>query len=280
MRSSVFVTSWWSNCLGLICLHRLQAFAPEREIYVMQAGKSEVQMERFRKFLPKSVKELLYPPHILADDSAMREYLAKDALRNYEGVWFFDHDTFLLTPAEHWFEMADNCFSNSDVCLCTRSPLPGCGITQPAYWLSPLRWPEGLSSFDPVPFTPKVYARRPDLHRHEGDLTIPLKDTMVQVREELETMNMTCTFPVDGEDGTHHFLSSFPQHIHIGGLHLYTVATQPRTDMPSAFFDWRRYILMSFDAFFQNCPREWLELEDPELLRRHTEMMQTLEMDS
>jgi hypothetical protein len=36
---------------------------------------------------------------------------------------------------------------------------------------------------------------------------------------------------------------------------------------------------MSFDAFFRNCPREWLAIEDPELLRRHEEMMKTLDAE-
>jgi hypothetical protein len=277
MRSIVIVTSWWSNCLALTCLRRLLAFAPRREICVMQGGKSDVQMGRFREFLPKDVTELLYPAHIHPDDSAMREYLARDALRDREGAWFFDHDTFLLTPAEHFFEAADARFSNSNVCLCTRSPLPGAGVTQPAYWLSPLRWPEGLSSFAPVPFQPKPYSRRPDLFRHDGNLTLPGKDTLVQVREELEALKMAGTFPTEGNDATHHFLPSFPQHIHIGGLHLYTGATQPHAGMPPAFFDWRRHTLMSFDAFFRNCPLEWLAIEDPELLRRHGEMVQTLD---
>jgi hypothetical protein len=276
MHSSIIVTSWWSNCLALSCLHRLVAFVPGRELYVMQAGKSEAQMRLFREFLPEGVTELMYPDHILSDDSAMREYLAKDALRYLEGAWFFDHDTFLLGPAERWFKAADARFSKSNVCLCTRKPLPGAGVTQPAYWLSPLRWPEGLSSFDPVPFEPKPYSRRPDLHRHDGQLILPGKDTLVQVREELDTLNMTGTFPTDGDDSGNHFLPSFPQHIHIGGLHLYTGPIQPPTNMPSAFFDWRRHTLMSFDAFFQHCPSEWQSIEDPELLRRHNEMIRTL----
>ena len=127
MRSSIIVTSWWSNSLALTCLNQLAAFAPERELYVVQAGKSGRQMDLFREFLPEGVTELLYPAHLLADDSPMREYLAKEALRYLEGAWFFDHDTFLLTPAEQWFEAADARFSNCDVCLCTRKPLPGAG---------------------------------------------------------------------------------------------------------------------------------------------------------
>jgi len=279
MRSIFVVSSWWSNCLALTCLHRILAFAPGREICVIQAGKSDLQMDRFREFLPGKVKELQYPSHIAPDDSAMREYLATDALRDREGAWFFDHDTFLLTPADQFFDAADERFSNSNVCLCTRSAMPGDGVTQPAYWLSPLRWPKGLSSFDPLPFQPRPYTRRPDICRHDGNLTLPGKDTLVQVREELEAMNMAGTFPAEGNETAHHFLPSFPQHIHIGGLHLYTGPAHPRASSPPAFLRWRYHVLMSFDAFFRNCPREWLAIEDPELLRRHEEMMKTLDAE-
>ena len=91
-------------------------------------------------------------------------------------------------------------------------------------------------------------------------------------------MNLAGTFPTEGDHPVSHFLASFPQHIHIGGLHLYTGPTQPHGGMPPAFFDWRRHTLMSFDAFFRNCPREWLAIEDPELLHRHREMLQTLDV--
>ena len=147
MNSVLVVTSWWSNCLGLVCLARLKAFAQGREIFVMQAGKSESQMERFRRFLPVGVTELLYPSHNAPDDSAMREYLSKEALADKEGVWFFDHDTFLLSSSESFFQWSDSIFANSHVCICTRKPVPGQGVTQPAYWLSPMRWPNDLSPF-------------------------------------------------------------------------------------------------------------------------------------
>jgi hypothetical protein len=276
MRSRVVVTSWWSNSLALTCLHRFAAFAPERTLYVMQAGKTESQMQRFRELLPERVTELFYPSHIAADDSAMREYLALEALRHLEGAWFFDHDAFLTAPAEQWFQAADARLSDSRVCLCTRRPMPRAGVTQPAYWLSPLRWPEGLSAFHPVPFEPKPYARRPDLHRHDGHLTLPGKDTLVQVREELDGMGLAGTFQVDGDGAIGHLLPSFPEHVHIGGLHLYTGPARPPDGMPPVFYEWRRYTLMRFDAFFRDCPREWRSVEDPELLRRHGEMMRTL----
>jgi ribosomal protein S12 methylthiotransferase accessory factor len=277
MRSPIVVTSWWSNCLALTCLRQLRACAPGRELYVMQAGKSDAQMRRFRDLLPQGVTELPYPAHVAPDDSAMREYLAKEALRDLEGVWFFDHDAFLQVPAEAWFAEVDTVLSRSKACLCTRRPLPGEGVTQPAYWLSPRRWPTGLSSFSPVPFRPRPYARRPDLHRHDGNLAIPGKDTLVQVYEELAAMNLTGTFYAGDGDSAGHLLPPFPPHIHIGGLHLYTGVSQPPRDLPPAFFEWRRHTLLSFDAFFRSCPPEWLAIEEPELLRRHAEMMQTLE---
>lgn len=280
MRSCVVVTSWWSNCLAITCLHRLLAFVPGREIFVMQAGKSPTQLDRFRECIPPGVKELRYPDHFLPDDSAMREYLMKEALPDRAGAWFFDHDAFLLEPSGAWFELADALFAGSSVRLCTRKPLPNAGVTQPAYWLSPRKWIAGLSSFAPVPFEPKPFSRRPDLNRHDGRLVLPEKDTLVQVREELEALGMAGTFPTPGDDSTEHFLPSFPPHIHIGGLHLYTGASRPHSCMPAAFLDWRRHTLLCFDAFFSNCPREWLAKEDPELLRRHEEMMATLHEDS
>jgi hypothetical protein len=114
------------------------------------------------------------------------------------------------------------------------------------------------------------------LHRHDGQLTIPCKDTLAQVQEELDALDMTGTFPTEGDDSVRHFLPSFPEHLHIGGLHLYTGPTKPPTGMPPAFYDWRCHTLMRFDAFYRDCPSEWLAIEEPELLRRHEEMMMHL----
>ncbi|MCK5806740.1 MAG: hypothetical protein KAI66_28185, partial [Lentisphaeria bacterium] len=248
MHSSIVVTSWWSNCLALNCLHRLAVLAPERELYVMQAGKTEEQMEYFREFLPDCVTELPYPTHLLADDWAMREYLARDVLSGLEGAWFQDHDTFLLEPAEAWFAESDTRFATSAICLCTRRPAPGAGITQPTYWLSPQRWPDGLSSFAPVPFEPKPFSARPDLHWQDGQLTRPGKDTLVQVREELEVLGLAGTFPDEDADPSGHILPPFLPCVHIGGLHLYTGPAQLHSNPPPGFLDWRRHTAMGFDS--------------------------------
>jgi hypothetical protein len=280
MRSVIVVSSWWSNCLAITCLHRLMAFVHARDIYVIQAGKSDEQMARFRLLMPEGVTELPYPAHIALDDSAMREYLAQEALKDQEGAWFIDHDAFLLSPADSFFDLVDLRLSNSNVCLSTRSPRQGMGITQPAYWLSPLRWPKGLSSFAPIPFQPRPNTRRPDLHQHDQNLALPGKDTLVQVREELAAMNKVADFAIENADARDGFLPPFPPHIHLGGLHLYTGTTKIHADTPPSFWDWRNHTLRTFDAFFRNCPQEWLGIEEPELLCRHQEMMQNLEEGS
>ncbi|MFH0878831.1 MAG: hypothetical protein V2A34_03885 [Lentisphaerota bacterium] len=271
MESSIVVTSWWSNCLALTSLRQLVAFAPGRKLYVMQAGKSDLQMARFRALLPGQVTELHYPPHLLTDDSPMREYLAREVFRSSEGVWFVDHDTFFLAGISAWLDAADAIFDSRNICICTRTPHLGAGVTQPAYWLSPGKWPQGLSSFDPIPFQPKPYTRRPDLHRHKESLAIPGKDTLVQVWEELEARQMAGTFPLEEEPAGNHLLPAFPSHQHLGGLHVYTGWVQPPASMPQAFFDWRRHVVSRFEEFFQSCPPEWMEIEEPELLRRHEE---------
>lgn len=266
MRSVIVVTSWWSNCLALTCLHLLAKFAPDRVVYVMQAGKSESQMERFRAFLPSGVSELHYPPDRLADDSAMREYLAFEALGDADGAWFVDHDTFLLSPAESWFSTADRHFGGTDMCLCTATPRHGPGLTQPAYWLSPRRWPPGVSAFHPVPFCPKPYVRRPDLRRQSEVQAIPGKDTLVQAAEELEALGKAGTFPLEQTAGSSHVLPRFPPHRHLGGIHLYTGRYRP---FSGGYDSWVHQTVGDFEDFFAGCPKEWLEVEEPELLRRH-----------
>ena len=231
----------------------------------MQAGKSPGRMASIRPFLPAGVEELHYPEDRPADDGPMREYLALELLRGRDGAWFFDHDAFLLEPAQEWLDAADQYFAAGGMCLCTAVPREGPGLTQPAYWLSPSRWPDGLSSFDPIPFEPKPYAKRPDLYRHSGSgMAIPGKDTLVQVAEELDGMGRASTFPTTAAAADDHPLPPFPRHEHIGGLHLYTGPADPKKCL-----GWMREVVPRFERFFSRCPPEWLAIEDPELLRRH-----------
>ncbi len=271
VRSSLVVTSWWSNSLALACLHRLAAQGAGRGLYVVQAGKSPEQMARFRALLPPGVVELDYPGALPQDDSRMREYLALTLLRDLSGAWFVDHDLFFQAECEPWFAAADDWFSQSRTCLSTGEPRDGPGVTQPAYWLSPARWPQRVVSFDPVPYAEKTFARRPDLHRHNGDLVMPQKDTLVRAKEELQVRGLASWFPLAAEAATRHGLPAFPAHTHLGGLHLYTGPIPAERFRP-----WMEHTVAQFDRFFDQCPPAWLEAEEPELLRRHREFKAAL----
>ena len=271
MRSPLVVTSWWSNSLGLTCLHRLAEHPVRRPIYLIQAGKSAEQKARFRAGMPPGVIELAYPDELPADDSKMREYLALALLRELPGAWFIDHDAFFHEDPEPWFCRADIWLGASDACLCIGEPRDGPGITQPAYWLSPRRWPNGIASFDPVPFREKPHVRRPDLLRTDGDLMQPLKDTLVQAWEELAACGLAGWFPLAAESATKHALPAFPSHTHLGGLHVYTNPTPT-----GGVDDWTAATVAAFDAFFAACPPAWLAIEEPELLRRHAEFRAAL----
>ena len=78
MKSDLVVISWWSNCLGLACLHNLATYTRNRNIYVVQVGKTEQQKERFRPHLPPGVEELPYPPDRSAEDWRVREAVAAE----------------------------------------------------------------------------------------------------------------------------------------------------------------------------------------------------------
>jgi uncharacterized protein len=271
VHSALVVTSWWSNSLGLACLHRLARHSERRPIYVMQGGKSAEQMALFRELMPSGVVELDYPETLAHDDSRMREYLALTLLRDLAGAWFFDHDLLFHTYCEPWLVAADQWFSESRICLCIGEPRNGRGITQPGYWLSPARWPEMAVSFDPVPCVEKAWVRRPDLSRYDGDVVEPVKDTLVRAREELIVRGLCSWFPLTSEAATRHSLPAIPAHAHLGGIHLYTGPILGAAHRP-----WMEQTVAQFERFFAECPPEWLQAEDPELLRRHSEFRSAL----
>ncbi len=51
MRSDLVVISWWSNCLGVACLHNLVNYTRNQNIYFIAVDKPEEHMERFRAHL-------------------------------------------------------------------------------------------------------------------------------------------------------------------------------------------------------------------------------------
>ena len=249
-RSPLIVISWWSNCLALACLHALAAHTRQRPLYLVQVGKSAGQRARLRPFLPPGVQELAYPDTAPAEHSRVIAYVVA-ALPDAAGLWFIDHDVFWQEDGEEWLETADARLHAASSCLClpaTNSP----AITQPAFWVSPARWPVGLS-FDPIPFQARPEARRPDLHRFDGAMQMPVKDTLVHARDVLAAQGRPATYDPAG----------FPCHTHLGGLYLLAGPL-----LPDAWRDWMGATVMRFNDFFAACPPAWRAIEEPVLLRR------------
>ena len=271
MRSELVVISWWSNCLGLACLHNLVNYTRDRDIYVVQVGKPEGQKERFRTYLPSTVEELSYPPERPAEDWRVREAVARELLANRDGLWFIDHDLFVLEDCEAWLEEMDRRLERSNVCLCHPSPRRGPAITNPAFWLSPVRFPLGMPSFARLPYREEPVVSRPYALRQSAALIMPEKDTLVAAMEFLQERGMVCGFPLLGEDRMPDGPAPFPCFEHIGGLYTFT-GEMP----PEALHDWVARCVERFTAFYKVCPREWIAAEDPVLLERLEEFQRAV----
>jgi hypothetical protein len=228
-------------------------------------GKSAVQQERFRQYMPVAVQELPYPADAPGEHSRVIANVVNHQLPSLAGLWFVDHDVFLQADLQGWLTAADAWFNQSDLCLCLPWLSNNPAITQPAFWLAPTRWPPGLS-FDPVPFQPQPVSRRPDLYRHDGALRMPQQDTMVQARRILEGDNGVGWYSLEETAVLRSPLPPFPQHSHLGGLYLFTGPV-----LPPSFDDWMQATVTRFSHFFADCPAEWLAAEDPVLLQRLSE---------
>lgn len=260
-RSSLVVISWWSNCLGLTCLHNLARFTEDRSIFVVQVGKSESQKVCFRQFLPKNVQELDYPADAPAEHSRVIAHVVRQQLPAAEGVWFVDHDLFIHQNWEPWLKSSDAHCHVLKSCLCLPPAAAHPAITQPTFWLSPCRFPQNIS-LDPIPFQTWQQSRRPDLYLYAGALKMPVKDTLVHARDLLQPQGSVSTYSFD----------NFPPYSHIGGLFLF--AGPPITD--SGFQVWQQRTIEQFASFFRSCPAEWLTIEDPTLLHRIHTFQETL----
>jgi hypothetical protein len=265
VRSDLVVISWWSNSLGLACLHKLVEHIQERSIYVVQAGKPEEQMERFRAYLPPSVEELPYPPERSGEDWRVREAVTRELLGGRAGLWFIDHDLFLQEDGESWFEEMDGRFEAADVCLCHPIPRRGPSITNPAFWLSPSRFPPGMPSFARVPYQEDPAAIRPYAPREyrPAALIMPEKDTLVAAMEFLQERGMVSGFPLAEEDQVPGGPAPFPRYEHIGGLYTFTGGIPP-----ASLHDWLARCVEHFTEFYTACPPEWVGIEDPVLMER------------
>jgi hypothetical protein len=271
MDGALVVVSWWSNCLALACLQRLVAHTSSRIIYVVQVGKSAAQKARFRSQLPPGVTELFYPDQAPAEHSRVLTWVCLDQLRTSQGLWLVDHDLFVDGDYGAWLTAADEWLAQNPHCLCLPTPRQGPAVTQPTFWLSPARWPAGIASFDPIPFQALALARRPDLFRHNGELRMPAKDTLVQARDELALWGLVAHFPLTPQAAVGHPLTTFPDHWHLGGLSLFT-GPPP---LP-AFRAWMTTTVDQFTAFYQSCASAQLAIEEPELRRRFQEFHKVL----
>jgi len=271
MRSELVVISWWSNCLGLVCLHNLVKYTSHRNTCVIQVGKPEEQKERFRAHLPPSIEELPYPSHRAAEDWRVREAVARELLGDREGLWFIDHDLFVREECEDWLEDMDSRFEGSNVCLCYPSPRRGPSITNPAFWLSPVRFPPGMPSFARLPYQEEPVVSRPYALRQSAALIMPEKDTLVAAMEFLQERGKVCGFPLSDGDRVPGGPAPFPRFEHIGGLYTFTGEVPPET-----LHDWVARCVERFTAFYEACPQEWVEVEDPVLLERLKEFQRTL----
>ena len=277
--SQIVIISWWSNCIGLDCLNRLAKFTRGRQLLVVQVGKSDAQKALFRAHLPAGVSELSYPAESPAEHSRVLQEVSLRMLADSAGLWFMDHDVFLERECEAWFQSLDTWLQASDCCLCLPLRPPTPAITQPAFWLSPQRWPEGISSFDPVPFQAHDVSRRPDLFRSAGDLRMPVKDTLVQARDELAAQGRLAGFPLRPQEALGQPLPPFPPHAHLGGLFLLSGPLHP-----AAFEAWppaRAWTVKTIGAlaqFYQACPEAWLAIEEPVLLQRLAEFREAFDV--
>ena len=277
MRSALVVISWWSNCLALASLHNLVRYTRQRAMLVVQVGKPEEQKERFRAHLPPTVQELPYPAERTAEDWRVRETVARELLGEREGVWFIDHDLFVREDAEGWLEDMDCRFEGSNVCLCHPSPVRGPTITNPAFWLSPPRFPPGMPGFARLPYQEEPLASRPYAARaapgsdRPAALMLPEKDTLVAAREFLLERGMVCGFPLTEADRAPGGPAPFPRFEHIGGLYTFTGDVPPL-----ALHSWVARCVARFTAFYQKCPPEWVAIEEPMLLRRLEEFQEAI----
>jgi len=271
MRSDVVVISWWSNCLALACLYNLVAYTRNRRIYVVQVGKTEQQKERFRAYLPPSVEELPYAADRPAEDWRVREAVARELLGDHVGLWFIDHDLFVQEDCESWLEEMDRRFEQRNVCLCYASPC-GRSITNPAFWLAPVRLPPGMPSFASVPFHENPAARQPYTPRQAGvEMIIPEKDTLVAAMEFLKERKMVCEFPRSANQRLPRGPAPFPSSEHLGGLYMFTGPV-----LPEASHDWMAQTVARFTAFYAACHPALVAIEDPVLMQRLQEFRQAV----
>jgi len=165
----------------------------------------------------------------------------------------------------------DRRFESSNICLGHPSPVRGPSITNPAFWLSPVRFPPGMPSFARLPYQEEPVVSRPYALRQSAALFMPEKDTLVAAMEFLQERGMVCGFPLAEEDRAPDGPLPFPDYEHIGGLYTFTGEIPPES-----LHDWVTRCVERFTAFYAACPPALVSVEDPVLMQRLEEFRQAV----
>ena len=254
MISTLIVISWWSNCLGLKCIEKLKMFLPGRKIIVLQVGKQHAIKEKFSKSLPPDVEEIIYPKNEICSHWRVIEVVVKTILKESEGLWFFDHDVFLMQNATSWLNKMDDILGNSNVSMC----LPSYNETHrsgtsPAFWISPVRLPQDTPCFSPLPLKEDQIAKKPfDRYPLHIKLNVPQYDTLMKAAEYLERSNLVSYFDPNSQDLAFN---------HLGNLNLFAFKNLP--DNLKEFF---HELNQKYRKFYSDLPPELLNSEDRILL--------------
>ena len=264
MNSPIIVVSWWSNCLALNCIEKLKLYLPGRKIFVIQVGKHKDIIRKFRKLLPPDVEEIIYPDGQLSAHWMVLETVVKTIFKEAEGLWFFDHDVFLTHDATEWINKMDDLFSNTNLCI----GLPAknkttYSITSPAFWISPVRLPENIPSFSPLPLYYDPIANTPYKRiSYKSELIKPQYDTLMKVVENLDEFNRVLYFDANSSD---------LKFSHLGSVYLFAY-----DNIPDYLREFISGLAEKYDRFYSVVPSEWLNSEDQillnaiyEITRRH-----------
>lgn len=262
MNSKIVVISWWSNCLGLECLHRLCQYTSEREIFVVQVGKQEHVRRSFRNYMPDNVTEIILPDNQNEEHWAVCEWIVRHGLAQEKGLWFFDHDFFLLESYNEWLKEMDFYLFSNRLVLAHTSKRGKLSITNPLFWISPSRLPKLAPSFSPVPSPEnKTIANTP----YELADTIPIlqrpeKDTLVACSEFLNRIGLVAH--LNSPNGKNK-LPHLPLFQHIGGLYLLSFNKYPKFLEKDV-----QQLKNEFHKLLNTCPAEWSKSEDNVLINR------------
>jgi len=265
MKSKIVVISWWSNCLGLECLNRLCQYASERDIFVIQVGKQEHVKRSFRNYIPDKVMEIVLPENQNEEHWAVCEWIVRHELTHEKGLWFFDHDLFLLESYNKWLKEMDFYLFSNRLVLAHTTENEKLSITNPLFWISPSRLPKLAPGFSPIPSPEnKTIAKTP----YEVEDTVPIlqrpeKDTLVACSEFLKNIGLATHLNIRKSKKE---LPQLPFFHHMGGLYLLALNKFPKFLEKDV-----QQLKNELNKILNACPAEWLKSEDNVLINKLNE---------